>query len=207
MITNYLAALESIHRVLRPRTYLEIGVRYGRSFKLSQAESIGIDPDPESTPPTHRMTSDEYFSKYTPFDGRGIDFAFIDGMHWLEYALRDFINTEKYVSHNAVIAFDDVLPQEKEWATRERKTVKWTGDIWKIVPILRQYRPELRLTLLDTDPGGLLLVENLNPKSKILSEQFDQITTLFPLDAEPPGSVLIREGAISLTEWLARETE
>jgi hypothetical protein len=43
-----------------------------------------------------------------------IDRAFIDGMHCFEFVLRDFINTERYMSWTSVIVFNDVLPPHCE---------------------------------------------------------------------------------------------
>src|SRR4030088_274654 len=46
---NYLTVLDRIHRHLRPRTYVEIGVETGRSLALAQPGTtcIAIDPRPQ----------------------------------------------------------------------------------------------------------------------------------------------------------------
>ena len=60
-----------------------------------------------------RETSDEFFASVDPFahfGGQPFDLAFIDGMHLAEYALRDFINTERHAHPASVIVLDDMLP-------------------------------------------------------------------------------------------------
>jgi hypothetical protein len=51
----------------------------------------------------------------------------------------------------------------------------WTGDVWKILPILRKYRPDLKVTVLDCRPTGLVLVSNLSPRNTALRRNYDEI--------------------------------
>ena len=97
--------LAELHRLLDPRSYLEIGVNVGSSLTLSRTRSIGIDPyytvEKEILCDVHlvRTSSDEFFAREHPlahFDEPLIDLAFIDGMHLAEYAFRDFVNVERF---------------------------------------------------------------------------------------------------------------
>ncbi len=96
---DYFHVLARIHRHLRPRTYLEIGVSRGESLAcvLPQTQVLGIDPAPNlARPPPanvriYRETSDDFFARYVPsaeLGGQPVELAFIDGMHHFEYALR-----------------------------------------------------------------------------------------------------------------------
>ena len=85
-----------------------------------------------------------------PFGGLPIDFAYIDGMHLLEYALRDFIGVEQYSARSSVVAFDDVLPRNVEEAARDRHVMPWTGDVFRIPLVLTEHRPDL--VVLSTSP-------------------------------------------------------
>lgn len=69
-------------------------------FLLARCTAIGIDPahalehvlHDETTLET--TTSDAYFERpdaLAPFEGRPIDFAFIDGMHLVDFVLRDLV--------------------------------------------------------------------------------------------------------------------
>ena len=122
-------------------------------------------------------SSDEFFEYYaqSTFGERKLDLAFIDGLHIFEFVLRDFINSEKYASDNAVIVIDDVFPNSYEQAFRNRQSKIWTGDVWKIIPILRKFRPDLTLSVLDTHPSGLLIVSGLNARETRLTEHYNQI--------------------------------
>ena len=136
--------LEGLHEKTRPRTYLEIGIRTGRSLTLSRTRSIAVDPLFTIDKPIHcdvqmiKATSDDFFAGDDPlahFDGIPVDLAFIDGMHLSEFALRDFINIEPYMADTGVVVFDDVLPRNGLEAARDRKTEPWTGDVYKVVEI------------------------------------------------------------------------
>jgi len=165
--------LAQLHELLQPKTYLEIGVQHGWSLQLSRADrSYGIDPNPQSGAydaarrngaTIFKQTSDDFFAGHETIDMVPIDFAFIDGMHLVEYALRDFANIERYAHERSVIVFDDVLPTTVEMAAREQCPGDWTGDVWRVYDILRERRPDLVLILVDTQPTGLLVVLKPDP--------------------------------------------
>ena len=183
---NYIEILKNLQFFLQPKTYVEIGVQRGDSFRLagSLTVSVGIDPKPKLThqvPLNSKIfpvTSDEFFQSYnllTELKGHKIDFAFVDGLHLFEQALKDFIYIEKYSHKNTVICFHDTLPLDEITARRDRVTKFWSGDVWKIVPILKQYRPDLDIFTIPTRPTGLTIVANLNSYSQVLSENYDEI--------------------------------
>jgi len=204
---RYLDFLDALHGALAPPTYLEIGVRAGRSLALSRSTTVGIDPAFELTakvPPDaalFRETSDQYFARERPLDpfgGRPISMAFIDGMHLAEFALRDFINVERHADWSSVVVFDDILPRDRMEAARDRSTRAWTGDVYKIVPILQRHRPDLICLRVRTRPTGLLLVLGLDPGSGTLAERYDHIArrAVVPDPQKVPGSVLKRRGVL-----------
>ena len=100
-------------------------------------------------------------------------------MHLAEYVVRDFINAEKYSHAGTVIMFDDVLPEQMEMAERGRRFNAWTGDVYKIVPVLRKYRPDLEIGVFETFIGqyrkGLAVVKNMDPNSTVLEENYKEI--------------------------------
>ncbi|WP_417469611.1 class I SAM-dependent methyltransferase [Maricaulis sp.] len=173
---NYIQALDLVHAGLKPTNYVEIGCRKGISLSRAVCPSVAIDPDFEISYPLEQPTrifklpSDQFFAErdLRQMLGEPVSFAFIDGMHLAEYALRDFINLERFADANTVIAIDDVLPEQLEWATRERETRAWTGDIYKVIPLLRAARPDLKIEVFDIEMKGLALISNLNPKDTSL---------------------------------------
>jgi SAM-dependent methyltransferase len=172
--------LQRVHEHLDPRFYLEIGVFDGASLTLASCNAIGIDPEPVLTHelrPSHRIsrtTSDDFFhltdhSVLLPT----IDLAYIDGMHLAEYVLKDLMNVERHCGRFSVIVIDDIYPAHPLQAERERQSRFWTGDVWKIIPILRGARPDLVLLPVDTSPTGTLLVIGLDPTKNALWDNFD----------------------------------
>ena len=180
--------LQGLHKVLQPRTYFEIGVRRGVSLGLSRARTVGVDPYFEVTNEFRcdahlvRTTSDEFFARQHPFahfDQPLIDLAFIDGMHLSEFALRDFINTERFCGPGSVVVLDDVLPRKVVEAGRGRvgsaATGAWAGDVFKLIDTLRTLRPDLVILEMDTFPTGTLVVMNLDPDSDTLLGAYDRL--------------------------------
>jgi tetratricopeptide (TPR) repeat protein len=204
----YFDLLPMIHSHLRPRTYVEIGVSKGDSITLVRPETraIGIDPQPKVAVPLgpktsiFATTSDDYFASHdvsADLGGLPIDLAFIDGMHQFEFALRDFINIERHCSAQSTILIHDCYPLTRLTAERERKTLFWSGDIWRLILILRKYRPELAVNVIATGPTGLGVVRGLDPASKVLSERMHEIVSEYlaldysVLDADKAGMLAL----------------
>ncbi len=197
----------------RPRGYFEIGTQSGRSLTLSRVPSIAVDPNYLVTSEIDcdlqlvRATSDDFFSRDAPF-GRlehgTVDLAFIDGMHLLEFVLRDFINTEHHMPVSGVIVLDDVLPRTVAEASRQCHTSDWAGDVYKLIPVLQRFRPDLCLVLLDTEPTGVLAVLGLDPASTVLRDKYEEIVGTFvvPDPQQVPAQILERSVAVAPEDLL-----
>ncbi|OCJ54081.1 hypothetical protein A6U94_27780 [Agrobacterium tumefaciens] len=175
--------------------YLEVGVQRGINFsKIACETAIGVDPSfvIDQNIAAHKrsislfqMPSDRFFSDVNVVEELGghPDLIFLDGMHLFEYLLRDFANAERVASKRTLIAMHDCLPLNEIMINRNQNIAIessvgtpyhrwWTGDVWKIVPILRKYRPDLRLVISNAQPTGLVFVTNLNPASNILHDNY-----------------------------------
>lgn len=203
----YLEVLGELHDLVKPGLYAEIGVRRGNSLRLASCDAVAIDPEPALNEPLpdrvtlHTCSSDDFFFFHgtKPFP-RQPALAFIDGMHLLEFALRDFMNIERQMPRNGVIVIDDVLPNHPVQAERDRQSRVWCGDVWRIVPLLRKHRPDLKLTLLDTAPTGLLVITRLAPDNRVLWNNYNPILrTLEQASGIPPTEVLERIGVVAPT--------
>ena len=202
----YLATLAQLHQTIAPQLYLEIGVRHGRSLALAAGAAVAVDPAPElqiAPPPAatiFRETSDRFFlADAGKVLARGIDLAFIDGMHRSEYVLRDIMNVERFARPTMVAAIDDVFPSHPLQAERDRKSRVWCGDVWKIAYILARYRPDLVVLRLDVEPAGLLLVAGFDPANRALRDDYNPIARelVYLAPPEVPGEVLNRQGALA----------
>ena len=183
---DYFRLLARIHAYLRPRTYVEIGVDQGRSFEIVGADTLtlGIDPNPRIRRPltprqkVYAQTSDDFFASHdvrAELGGQAVELAFIDGMHQMEFALRDFINLERCCTPRSIILIHDVYPIDAKSAARERQSSFWSGDIWRLILILKKHRPDLLLHTIGTGPTGLALVQKLDPSSTHLGSHYQQV--------------------------------
>jgi Methyltransferase domain len=183
---EYFEVLRRMHRYLKPKNYVEIGIWKGKSLRLAAPDTrvLGIDPAPRLKRPAgaHMQifseTSDDFFSNHQLSEllgGEALELALIDGMHKFEYALRDFINLERYSKPGTIILFHDCYPVDEPSAERERKTLFWSGDIWRVILLLKKYRPDLSVHTILTPPSGLGMVLNPNSRSTVLSERLEQI--------------------------------
>ena len=196
----YIEVLRRWHAALSPATYFEIGLNRGESLALANGKVIGIDPNladlsnvfPGKTAcHLFQMTSDRFFRDHDPraILGAEVDMAFLDGLHLFEFLLRDFINIEASCRPNSIVALHDCLPVDIHIASRrddpthrkEHSTQPgwWAGDVWKIVPVLRKYRPDIKILTLDASPTGLVFLTNLDPSSRLLRSEYFNICDEF----------------------------
>ena len=172
--------LVRLHQLVKPRFYTEIGVEYGNSLRLADCPALGIDPAPQLTAPLdprHKLsltTSDDFFMLTDAASQlQQIDLSYIDGMHQIEFALRDFMQMELFCHAGSVVIVDDIYPAHALQGERIRQSRFWTGDVWKIIKLLESARPDLILLPLDTSPTGSLLVLGLDPNNRTLWDKFD----------------------------------
>ncbi|MEJ0007157.1 MAG: class I SAM-dependent methyltransferase [Steroidobacteraceae bacterium] len=179
---HYFKVLARVHEHVRPATYLEVGVSRGESLKLVGPETLalGIDPAPRvsfALSPKQRIFARPAMSfsrarMLRPcWVAKPLDMAFIDGMHHFEYALRDFINIEPLCRPDSLIFIHDCFPIDARSAEREQITAFWSGDIWRLLVLLKKYRPDLAIHTLGTPPTGLGLISRLNPASTVLRDR------------------------------------
>jgi hypothetical protein len=187
---DYIEVLAAVHERLRPRVYLEIGVSQGASLRLARPPTFaaGVDPRPHlchtcaAETEVFVETSDAFFAAYDSrprLAGRCVDLAFLDGLHSFEQTLRDFINVERRAAPGALVLIHDCLPSDAAAAAREPRSFFWAGDVWKLIPILATWRPDLELTAIGAWPTGLLAIRRLDPASGVLERGYDEIVAAF----------------------------
>jgi hypothetical protein len=183
---HYFKVLARVHEQVRPATYLEVGVSRGESLQLvrPQTLALGIDPQPRvgfTLAPNHKVfaqTSDEFFAQQDVpalLGGKPLDMAFIDGMHHFEYALRDFVNIEPLCEPGSLIFIHDCYPIDARSAQRDQTTAFWSGDIWRLMVLLKKHRPDLVIHTIGTPPTGLGLITRLDPHSTVLRGHLPQL--------------------------------
>lgn len=193
----YLDALHALHRVLGVDRYFEIGSRHGDSLALMRPEAAAVCVDPAfrlrpdmlaglSEVHLYQQVSDAYFARHDPRTilGGPIQLAFIDGLHHSDAVLRDFVNTERFCDPAGAIVLHDCLPWNDAMAQRRPTTPEgagvkgkgaWTGDVWRVLPVLARQRPDLRVTVLDCTPTGLAVITGLKPADTRLRTRMPDI--------------------------------
>jgi hypothetical protein len=188
----YYRFLRNLHEACLFDWYLEVGCRSGESFAPVRSKTIAVDPFFRAEiniigtkPALHvfQATSDDFFaSEFLARNDIRLSLAFLDGMHLVEFLLRDFMNTEARMDPNGVIMMHDCVPYGLKMTRRDLDNLPdgaWTGDVWKLIPILQTWRPDLKVTVLDCRPTGLVCVSGLDPENRVLSQNYDRILADF----------------------------
>ncbi len=195
---GYTEFLEMLGASLDCRTYFEIGTAKGDTLKAFRCDTICVDPNFQIQHDVlngkkklffFQMTSDEFFKNYdiqTLMPG-GPDVAFLDGLHLFENLLRDFIHTERSCHDRSIIALHDCFPLNQRMAEREFRFGEneegtgnwWTGDVWRLLLVLKKYRPDLRIQILDCPPTGLTVCTRIDRSSRVLSNNYRNIVDEF----------------------------
>jgi len=184
----YYRFLSALHETCLFDWYLEVGCRAGKSFAPVRSKTIAVDPFFQAEvniigkkPALHvfQQASDDFFaSGFLARNGIRLGLAFLDGMHLFEFLLRDFINTEAAMAPGGVILLHDCVPSGTGMTTRDLDNLPkraWTGDVWKLIPILQAWRPDLQVTVLDCQPTGLVAIGGLDPENRVLAANYERI--------------------------------
>jgi glycosyltransferase involved in cell wall biosynthesis len=141
--TEYSERFEAINSLTKPTDdYLEIGVETGFTYsRVHFKNKEGVDPDPKFSDSTLVLkTSDDYFIG----NNTTKDVIFIDGMHQIEYVVKDINNSIQILKEGGKIFLDDIIPLTYDEQCKipkkhyyEKGILKygeaWTGDVWKAV--------------------------------------------------------------------------
>jgi hypothetical protein len=193
--TQFLATLD---KALAPELVFESGSSGDFAIRHFSRSTVCVDPGLHRLPERaaaartlfFKTDSARFFRTMNPAAvlGGPIDLAFLDGEHLFEMVLDDFIHTERLCQAGSQIILHDCLPLNTRMAERVRRSdpdeaeatrAFWTGDAWKMLPILRKYRPDLTITVVDCAPTGLVICSGLNPGSTVLADHEAEIRREF----------------------------
>ena len=190
---NYIRFAETIHSILRPRRYLELGSGRGEMLRVAKCHAISVDPSANITADAvtgkpacflFRQDSEAFFRESSPSKllGGTIDLAFLDGPRLFERMLREFAATERHCRRDSVILLHDCVPtdshiarrvwQDERLANQSAHPTWWAGDVWKAAALIQRHRPDLRIYAFNTPPTGLIAITNLDPESTILDDYY-----------------------------------
>jgi hypothetical protein len=187
---DWLGVLRGVYATIAPECVVEIGEFAGESLALLQPPSFAIGVGSNVRIPSPPATETHVFAEPSDavFAGqrlrallgtRALSVGFINGAGLFEKALRDFIALEALGDRHSLIIINGTVPLDEATQARTRETEFHTGDVWKTVPCLKQYRPELRILTVAAAPSGLTLVSGLDPVSPVLDRSYDEAVARF----------------------------
>ncbi len=160
----------------------------------------------------YQLPSDQFFNYADELIGpRGIDVAFVDGLHEWQQVVRDVENCLRYLNKGGVILMHDCCPVSEIVATPFDKLEEakkkpewngaWTGDVWKAAVWLRSSRKDLSLFVLNCDWGVGVLTRNDSDND--LNYEYENIKQLpFSEFEEKRDTILDLKDPTYLTEFL-----
>lgn len=190
--------LRRAFEALRPRCVLEVGP--GLAGRIVNCDLICANPMPEGFAdmenPRRRMTlcfrgdagSFAATGIVQAVHKTGIDCLFLNVPTRFECILDAFIGCEAMSGEASVLfiphcfplnAMRGGLPAESDPASAGSTAPVWSGDTWKILEILKTYRPDLKILGFDCQPDGLLAIGGLNPDDRTLANARQDILRLF----------------------------
>jgi hypothetical protein len=176
-MTHTSRRINELAKRLDCRTYLEIGVCEGETFReIEISERTGVDPNFRFDPDTLRnprtklisATSDTYFASL-PVSIK-FDVIFIDGLHTFEQVVRDFSSAVLHSHDRSVIILDDTrpsdvysaLPDSRDASEFRRKaggaSADWHGDVFKAVFYINDFWPIMKYRTMTSGGNPQTLV-------------------------------------------------
>lgn len=201
---NFVQMMQALIRWTDASSFFQIGQGLGVATAEVSADLVWVSPafPAQMTLPlsrnrtvTYRMTPAAFFAQADLrwFFPLGVDIAFLDGHHLIEVLLDEFVATERNCRRHSLIVLHDCLPLNSRMAERtyredpsENAATRsfWTGDVWKVLPILKKHRPDMEIAVLDCPPTGLVVCTCLDPASKVLDAHREGIIS--ELDGQTP---------------------
>ena len=175
-----LEVLQGLIDEIPDAVYLEVGVSRGLTFRqIRSSTKIAVDPTFRFRVPMRdrlrramgrrggelyfEMPSDEFFAGHAPraIGPKGLDVAFLDGLHEWRQTLRDVDNALEHLTPSGCIVLHDCNPQSESAAAPSLEAAQalagytgtWNGDIYKVIVHLRVTRPDLEVFVIDEDQG------------------------------------------------------
>ena len=152
---NHYDIIQHLCSWIRPKNYLEIGVRHGTVYNLVKeyantcylVDINFLDLDYSSNTIKYEMTSDLFFN--TINRDLKFDFVFIDGDHSKEQVLRDFLNVKDMVIDDGFIILHDTYPCNETMELPNHSYNAWEA----VLEIKQKFISEWEIVTLPFNPG------------------------------------------------------
>ena len=157
-------ALERLHALLRPRAYLQLGLRRPEYVDLARCGAVLVAPDPQLPRDAlagkpwlklYAMESDAFFARERAdevCEQEPLDLAVIDGVRSLAHLTRDLRHIE-------------------QWSNERTCAVVFAGGdsnavLSQYVTLAKEHRPGLRVHLVASDADAFLVAWAFDPDAE-----------------------------------------
>jgi predicted O-methyltransferase YrrM len=135
---------KGLHDMGLLKTYLELGIRRGVTFKRVASlcdVAVAVDIDQKAIESVcevingerYCMTTDTFFHKWA--SKHSYDLVFIDASHEHSQSYQDFVNVLPLVSDGGLIVMHDTYPPEEKYLSTH-----YCFDTWKTAEAIRGYK-------------------------------------------------------------------
>lgn len=156
---DHISMIDHLASWIKPESYLEIGVRDGKSLnvvskysKVCHAVDLKfINNNFDNNVITYEMSSDEFFIQKEK--SLMFDFVFIDGDHSEEQVYKDFLNVSDFVIEDGFVLLHDTSPWCDEFLEPE-----WCNNAWEAALKIKNYHNnDWEILTLPFNPGLTIL--------------------------------------------------
>jgi len=130
-----------------------------------------VDPAPTTNgkgyTAIYHQSSDDFFATQTAF--LNLSVVLIDGLHHADQVMRDVLNCLRHLNPRGTVVLHDCNPPDEvsQMVPRPPGQNHWNGDCWKVIPLLRAHRADLRVYTLDMDEGLGIIMRSPHPQDLI----------------------------------------
>ena len=159
-LDNPSKVLEFLAYPSQVKTYLELGVRCGKTFmSVSKCVDAAFAVDitfrelnirRSDNMCFYEMSTDDFFKQNT----NKFDLIFIDALHEYEQIKTDLLNSIKVLNENGFIALHDVDPLRENL-----KVPEFCGDAYKILKYIDERLKDYQFTVVHYDEVGIAILQ------------------------------------------------
>jgi hypothetical protein len=156
---DHISMIDHLASWIKPESYLEIGVRDGRSLNVvskysKECHAVDLQflhKNFNNNVILYEMSSDDFFNQKEEL--LMFDFVFIDGDHSKEQVYKDFLNVSNFVIEEGFVLLHDTSPCYKEFLEPD-----WCNNAWEAaLEIKNKHNNEWEILTLPFHPGLTIL--------------------------------------------------
>jgi len=189
-VTDYSGVIPFIERlcaIVKPESYLQLGLRSPEGFAASNCKTVIVDPDAGNAVPVcegrriFRTETQQFFEREAPSVlAKAPDLVLLDSRKPFNAIFDDFCELLPFILPTTIVVIDDILPGTEGRMDVPMRELHHDTSSWCFMRALHHYIPGAFLVPVDATAGGVLLICGTLPGSdhdRLLlgkSEQFPE---------------------------------